>query len=383
MPALTETGFKRPLYEDLLNEQINRAKALFGEDINTEETSVLGKFIRMQVYDLSKAYEELEMCYYARFPNTAVGVSLDRLCVYAGITRHPPTAAVHTITITGTAGALISSGFVVGTVDGLTFTTTTNELLDENGTLTINVYCTELGTVGNVAVGEITEIINPSAKVTGITHTAIYSAAVNEETDVELRERFTQGIRGTGSGTLSSVRAAILAVDNVKDCMIIENATDETVDGRPPHSFECVVSAPITQKNAIAQTIFDKKPIGIATVGSTSDYATDNSGHWHLTYFSFVENVEITVNVKVKIGDTFATDGAEQIRTAIYNKINSLAMGDDVIYTSLYSSIFSVDGVVDVETLELSTNGSTFVTENITVAPTQIAIPKTITIEVE
>ena len=83
--ALDEKGFLRPTYDELLKGRIEQAQKLFGEDIDTSETTALGKFIRLSVYDLAKAWESLEVCYYARFPNTATGASLDRLCPFAGI----------------------------------------------------------------------------------------------------------------------------------------------------------------------------------------------------------------------------------------------------------------------------------------------------------
>ena len=78
---LTETGFYRPTYEELLEAQEMRAKELFGNDIDTSDLSVLGKYIRINVTDIDELYQTLEGVYNARFPNTSSGVSLERLCV--------------------------------------------------------------------------------------------------------------------------------------------------------------------------------------------------------------------------------------------------------------------------------------------------------------
>lgn len=100
MAVLSNIGFKRPTYAEILDAQIARAKTLFGDDIETSELTILGKYIRLNVYDIAKLYEELENVYYARFPMTATGESLDRLCVFAGITRNPATASQHILKIT-------------------------------------------------------------------------------------------------------------------------------------------------------------------------------------------------------------------------------------------------------------------------------------------
>lgn len=86
---LTEQGYHRPTYDEILESKEQLARTLFGEDIETSEQTPLGKFIRIGAYDLSKAYEDIENVYYARFPNTASGISLDRLCVFVGISRNP------------------------------------------------------------------------------------------------------------------------------------------------------------------------------------------------------------------------------------------------------------------------------------------------------
>ena len=104
MAVLTDKGFERPDFNDLVAAQTARAKKLFGDTIDASENSVMGKFIRLLCYDLDNAYQELEQCYYARFPNTASGQSLDRLVAFAAISRNPATPAYHNITFTGTAG---------------------------------------------------------------------------------------------------------------------------------------------------------------------------------------------------------------------------------------------------------------------------------------
>ena len=60
MAVLSNIGFKRPTYAEILDAQIARAKTLFGDDIETSELTILGKYIRLNVYDIAKLYEELE-----------------------------------------------------------------------------------------------------------------------------------------------------------------------------------------------------------------------------------------------------------------------------------------------------------------------------------
>ena len=101
--GLTDKGYIRRTYDDILKDKIERAKELFGENIDTSDLSVLGKFLRINAYDQAMAEEEIEAVYYARFPNTASGQSLDRLAAFVGISRNPATPAVYSVRVHGDA----------------------------------------------------------------------------------------------------------------------------------------------------------------------------------------------------------------------------------------------------------------------------------------
>ena len=144
--ALSEKGYNRPTYEEILASKIQTAEKLFGENIDTSETTPLGKFIRIGAYDLSKAYEDLENIYYSRFPNTANGLSLDRLCVFAGITRNPATYAEHTVTVTGNANTEVEEMIVCGEDSELIFHNIEPFTIPTSGTIDIIVQCSTYGT---------------------------------------------------------------------------------------------------------------------------------------------------------------------------------------------------------------------------------------------
>lgn len=132
---LTEKGFYRPTYDELLEAQEMRAKQLFGEDIDTSNLSVLGKYIRINVSDLDELWQTLEGVYNARFPNTASGVSLERLGVFAGISRNPATHAKHLVRIAGDKDTLVEGGFLVADESQeQTFHTYEDYVLGANGT---------------------------------------------------------------------------------------------------------------------------------------------------------------------------------------------------------------------------------------------------------
>ena len=374
---LDDLGFHRPTYAELLAKQETRARQLFGDDIETGEATALGKYIRLNVYDYARLYELAEKIYYARFPNFATGVQLDRLTPFANISRNPATVARHIVEFYGIAGKTVEQGSLVATGDGVTFYTLEDVTMQDEGlglgTARVTVECTEFGTVGNVAVGEIDRMGNPNGYVREVRHIALKLLAKDPETDVALRERFHDVTKGTGSGTFEAIYGALGRITNVDGVVVVENDTDETKDGRPPHSFQCYIVAPETLDQQIGQVIFDKKPAGIRPVGEVEVTVLDKAGTAHTSRFSRAVELQISLQATVKKNNYYPEDGTEQIKNNIANLINGLSNGDDVIFSKLYSAIHAVTGVMEVDNLKIKSGSGTFAAANIVCKPAEFA----------
>lgn len=377
---LTDKGFERLTYDEILENLTNKAKELFGDDIDTSDGSTLGKILRLFCSDSAENQELAELVYLSAFPMSARGVSLDRLAPLVGVTRNPATYSLQQITITGTADTDVSMGFLVASGD-IIFHTLEAVTIGSGGTVDTIVECNERGTVGNVDVGSIDTIVNPTEGVTSITHTGTEKLATDIETDYSLRNRFTAALAGIGSGTIDSIAGSILRVQDVESCFIEENSTDTTVGTLTPHSFRCYVLAPTTAKQAIAEAIFDKKPIGVNTVGSVSASVTDSGGGSHTINFEWTEEVQIYVNCTVSVNSDYSPDSITQIKENIVNKLSTYENDQDVTVTSLYSAIY-VEGIADVTELEISSDGTTYVDDKITISYTQVARATAANIEV-
>ena len=374
---LDDLGFHRPTYAELLAEQETRARQLFGDDIETGEATALGKYIRLNTYDYARLYELAEKIYYARFPNFATGVQLDRLTPFANISRNPATVARHIVEFYGIAGKTVEQGSLVATGDGVTFYTLEDVTMQDEGlglgTARVTVECTEFGTVGNVAVGEIDRMGNPNGYVREVRHIALKLLAKDAETDKALRERFGEVIKGTGAGTWEALYGALGRITNVDGVVIVENDTAETVGTMPPHSFQCYIVAPNTLDQQIGQTIFDKKPIGIKPLGEVEVTALDRAGGEHLMRFSRAIEKKISLQATIKKTTSFPEDGIEQIKTNIANLINGLSNGDDVILSKLYSVIHAIDGVAEVVNIQMKAGSGAFAASNIICLPAEFA----------
>lgn len=368
---LTENGFERLTFEEILENQTERAKELFGEDIDTSDNSTFGKILRLFCLDAAENQELSELVYLSAFPASAKGVSLDRLVPLVGISRNPATYSEEEIIITGAADTVVPMGFLVS-AGNVVFHTIQDYTIGQNGTVTAMVECNDPGTVGNVAIGAIDTIVNPTAGVTSIEHTAIIQTAVDIESDYSLRNRFAQALTVTGSGTLDAINGAILRVPGVESVYISENSTDSTVGDLPPHSFKCYVLAPVTAKQAIAEAIFDKKPVGVQTVGEVSTEVLDSGGGSHTINFEWAETVQIYVRCTIETSSSLSEDNIQEIKDNIVNKLSAYTNGQDVTATSLYSAIY-IDGVSDVTSLTISSDGTAYVSDKINIGYGQVA----------
>lgn len=356
--ALTELGFTRRTYDEILTDKIERAKDLFGEDIDTSELTPLGKYIRINAYDQALTEEEAEKIYYSIFPNTATGISLDRLCTFIGLTRNPATPAKYTVTVEGTAGAIVPQGFLVGTDSEITYANNSDVTIADDGTAILEVDCTEVGEIGNVNTIDITTIVNPSADVNRILSVEIMEYGAEVESDYSLRKRFAVARDGLGSCNEASIVAAIMRIDTVESAGIITNEED--------HSFECFVDGGIDHHAEIAQAIFDKKPIGIKTTGQESFNVEDASGGTYTVHFSHTGEIKVWVNIKIKTNALFeGAEGEREIQSNITSYIDTLGIGGKVILSALYGEIHKVTGVTEVVGLTCSTDGSVWSTNNI------------------
>lgn len=381
MSCITDKGFVRPSYDEILQAQINRAKVLLGDDIDTSEESVLGKFIRINVFDLNICYETLEDLYYSSFPNTARGQSLDRLGSFAAVSRNQATQARIEVKIKGTVGESVPSAFLLKS-DKTSFYVVNDYTIDSNGEVVAIANCVDDGVVGNISNGERLDIQNPRMGIDSVEFIRIVQNGEELESDKDFRIRFANSLAGAGSSTESAIKGAIYRVPLVDGVSVIDNNSD-TASSIPPHSFACYVLAPESQYDEIAKAIFDKKPLGIQCIGDIERTVYDAWGKPHTVKFFATSKAELKISIQIKTNQYFESSGISQIKDNIANFINNLANGSDVYYTSVFGYIHNVTGVVSVVDLKICKIGQNPGNSDIAIGEQEIARIDVFNISVE
>lgn len=378
---LTEKGFQRRRFDDLFSEAEDKAREVYGEQINTSERSFLGIMLRIFAWFLAKIWAVAEDVYNSAYIPTATGNNLDRLGPYVGITRVLDQYASGVVKISGTPGHSEAAGFRVGTESGIQYETLEDFTIGPDGMVLVKVEAIEPGQSGNVAAGLVNVVVNPNPDVTAVTNPERITGGREKETDPEFRSRFELSVAGGGSASLDAIRGALLRLEKVRAAAVIDNKTMEVdAAGRPPKSIQVYVLGGDDQE--VAETIFAKQSGGIETYGDISKEVLDLGGYPHTIKFSRAEEVPIYVRVEVNKNDRYPADGDDLIRNAIIRYIggedaagsyyNGLSMGAPVVFTRLISAVYSVDGVEDVA-LTVGSSSQNMQSQNVEIAPYQVA----------
>lgn len=366
--GLTELGYRRRTYEEILQAKIEKAKELFGEDINTEENTALGKYIRINAYDQHKVEELAEQVYYSIFPQTAKGQSLDRLGWSIGISRNVAIPSRYKVQITGLAGETVSIGFLVSTETRLNFYNTQDTVIGEDGTCTIVVECVEAGNIGNVKPSDICKIVNPVSYVEEVAGVGVEQVGEDEESDYDFLKRFEIVRNGKGSCNEASITSALLNIPTVNGAYVVANESTEEVDGIPAKKIACYVDGGNDYHQEIAEAIFDKKPIGVGTHGEIIVPVSYGGLKNYEIKFSHSSEIDIYINLTIITNNRFEANGMDEIRANIANYINTLPIGQNLVTTAMYSQIYSVAGVVSAQ-ITASKDGTEYSVNDIEVKP--------------
>lgn len=327
--GVTAQGFNRPNLSVLMAraEELFKSQSAFGSDFSFESDKVLYQLSSVFNMQLTDICEVLEQNYNNSTPLKAEGVPLFQKGSFVGITRKQASYAVGEVTFTGENDVEIPRGFDISTTDGIRFFTLQSGII-KSGTITIPIQALTSGFGGNVGANTITEFVTPIPGLVGVTNAKLMSKGDNQETESEFRKRYFDSVEeGTGNN-VDAIASALKTLAGVRDARVVENETDATVDGIPPHSIAPFVWG--GDDSDIAQLIFDKKAGGPRSFGSTTIEVADTQSQKHPIGFTRPTNIDIYVKLKIVKGTGYPSDGDTSINNTIVSYINSLGLGANV-----------------------------------------------------
>lgn len=332
--TVTAQGISAPDYQTILNTITGYFQQIYGTDAYLEPDSKDGQMVALYALGIHDANNAALAVYNSFSPATGFGSGLSSNVKINGITRKKATKSTADLVISGIAGTLIVAG-AVRDANGFLWDIPPNVNIPITGAVTVTAT-SRLDGVVVAQAGTINQIATPTRGWVTATNPLAATPGTRIETDLQLRQRQIRSTALPSQTTIDGIDGALLDIAGVTRLRIYENDTDVTdINGLPAHSISCVVDG--GDSTDIAAVISKKKDQGTSTFGTTSIPIVGKYGEPKTVNFSRPVIVDIFVNVSLSVYSGYTSSVADAIKTEVATYINSLAIGDDVLVSRLYS----------------------------------------------
>lgn len=372
---IDETGFHAPSYPEILEAQQQNFRAVFGQDVYLEADSQEGQMLAQFSLALYDAYQLAGSVYNAFSPQTAQGAGLSRMVKLNGLRRKVATNSTVDVRIVGVAGTIISSG-VVQDVARQRWNLPTSVVIPETGEITVTATAQELGDL-QAASGEVSSIVTPTRGWQSVSNAAAATPGAPVETDYALRRRQAVSTSLPSQTVLEGIVGAVANLDGVIRFKGYENDDDSTdANGLPPGAISIVVEG--GDDAAIAQAIAVKKTPGGPTYGTTSVVVRDSFGMPNTIRFFRPTPVAVDLVITLAPLPGYVSTTGQAILENLANALNDLAIGEDVLWSRLFTPINAAEPdasrkTFDLVTLAIGRHEGTLATANLELAFDEVA----------
>ena len=269
--VLDKKGLQLSTATELLDKLILDFQAIYGSDINLDQSSPDGQALNIFVQGLTDVRELLTQIYNSFDPDNCSGSVLDSRCAINNIFRKGATYTIvpiditvdRTVTLQGldaNYNDVNATAYTIQDNAGNQFLLISSQQLNA-GTNTVLFRAKDLGAV-QVSLNTITTPVTIVLGVTSVNNSVVPTqVGKDEESDYDLKIRRRQSVAIGSSGYLNGLLATVLQLDGVTDAALYENYTGSTdANGTPAHCMWLVVEGGSAKD--IADAIYRKKSYG-------------------------------------------------------------------------------------------------------------------------
>ncbi|EPG4668764.1 baseplate J/gp47 family protein [Klebsiella pneumoniae] len=332
--TVTAEGISAPDYQTVLDTITGYFQQIYGSDAYLDPDSKDGQMVALVALAIHDANNTAISVYRSFSPATAVGDALTSNVKINGITRRAATNSTVDLLLTGTVGTTITNGSVRDT-NSMIWNLPATVVIGTDGTVVATATCASSGAVAAVA-GSVNGINTPTRGWASVTNPLAATVGIAAETDAELRVRQSQSVALASLTPFDAVDGAIANVEGVTRHKLFENDTETTdANGLPAHSISAILEG--GDATEIANTIRSTKGQGVSTYGTTAVIVTDKYGNPYTIRFSRPIDVPVYVSITLKALTGYSSEVGDEIKAAVASYINSLAIGDSVLLSRVYS----------------------------------------------
>lgn len=350
-PSVGPAGLSIPSYTEIFEDNLQGYLNIYGKNQFVGISSFIYQLVSIISLKTSDCCKGLQYLYAQSGALTAIGAGQDRLYKLNGIARLPYTFSQVTLTVTGTAGTVITNGVAQDTNGNQWLLPQPSITIPGGGSINVIATCT---TPGNITAepDTITTIATPAGGWTGVNNSAAAIPGNPIETDSQFRARQSISVALPSMTRLAGTIAALLATPGVTRINVLENKTGNVDSfGNPGHSITCVVDGTASQV-AIATAIYLNRGVGPDTNGlingvsvpQTVTIVVNDPDTDYPTPIQFLTPSYIPVYVSASIfplTSAFTSATMSAIENAIVAYLNSLQIGETCTLSALYAAAMS------------------------------------------
>lgn len=406
--GVTPAGFSIKPLQAILGDIETAQLGTMDATIDLSPTGPQGQLNGIVANALSDLWILAGVCFNSFNRQSTEGAGLDNIGDLIGVPREGSsyTQVYCTLTFTsGTVGTTFAAGALVANVAGngaLTFSNFAPITVSSTSMTSVLMQAQTIGATPSINPGTLTAITSPVSGWSAITNPLAQSqAGANQEVDSPYAARQEEELSAEGTCNPPATVAAVIALGAEQSppvaisAVMIENTTAQpTQYGSltvPPHSFALVVYDPTnwvgtTGVNLIGQVVWNNKPSGIASYGTTNVTISDEFlGSQVVSYtIPSAQPLYLSARIVLRPGFTLAAVTAA-IQAALVaaavaptpsggaQPTGQLLPGAPVVGSQLEAVIMGVPGVFDVQALTFGVAASPTNTAPISVSPTSVA----------
>ncbi|RKS87345.1 putative phage protein gp47/JayE [Orbus hercynius] len=373
---ITEEGIKSPSYQEVLDGTLEDLNQAFGGTMDKDVTTPQGQIAVSMAWSINQKDQQLTYLASQFDPNFAEGRFQDALASIYFLERIPARGTAVTARCTGLVDTIIPKGSSAIDDAGYIYYSSSSATINSSGYADV-IFVNQ--TTGPIAcpAGSLNKIYKSSIGWDSVYNDT--SGALGQ--DVESRNNFEYRRRNSvafnSQNQNLSVQSAVLAVDDVVDAYVYSNDTGSTINyGETayqiaPHSL--LISVYGGDSKEVAQAIFNKKNPGCGMVGNVKETITITSGYiepypkYTITYLS-PSPKPIKFRITIQQNELLPSDIDQQIKNAVISIFtgesgNSRARIGGLIHAGrYYTPVSNLSDYVNVESIEISKNGTTYST---------------------
>lgn len=367
MFGVNENGFILKDFESITKDIQGRYRVRLQDndyilDFNTPE----GIHSEAISYELKEIWENLLNLNNQMNIDTASGIYLDYFGTLLRTPRKSGNYATGQVKIIGKQNLVIPSQTVIKYASK-EYIILNDTILDEpeNGKYkkTAFIQSLNLGEEYNIK-GDV-EFEFEYVGISKITNDTDIIGGSNNEPDSLYRPRLKRQQNVKKTATHSAIYNGLMALENVKDCIILDPETEPKTE---PGTIKIFIDG--TPGDNIFEAIFELKADGILTLKDSNSQSMEkkikrNEFSRHIIYNLIkYSTFQIKVEVKrVKNDDEKDNRWTPLIKKEILNYINNLKSGEGISYIKVYSEILGIDDIREID-LKMGTDSSNITKHN-------------------